>query len=97
MSGGFLETWDAFRSEIHSRSRFFSTSAENALRSIFGDLSTLRASGHQPVFRKITPDDEAASSGGRVRHNQPRNSGLSSAHRFAKSARRRRGLPRAGG
>ena len=55
---GFLETWDAFRSEIHSRSRFFSTSAENALRSIFGDLSTLRASGDQPVIRAITPDDE---------------------------------------
>ena len=55
---GFLETWDAFRREIRSRSRFFSTSAEDALRSIFGDLSTLRTSGDQPVIREITPDDE---------------------------------------
>ena len=55
---GFLQTWDAFRREIRSRSRFFSTSAEDALRSIFGDLSTLRTSGDQPVIREITPDDE---------------------------------------
>ena len=55
---GFLETWDAFRSEIHSHARFFSTSAENALRSIFGDLSTLKTFDEQPVIHEITPDDE---------------------------------------
>ncbi|MCY4133128.1 MAG: RES domain-containing protein [Nitrospira sp.] len=55
---GFIETWDAVRREIRSRSRFFSTSAEDALRSIFGNLNTLRTSDDQPVIRKITPDGE---------------------------------------
>ena len=55
---GFRDTWGAFRSEIRSRARFFSTSAETALRDIFGDLSTLKTFDDQPVIRKITPEDE---------------------------------------
>ena len=55
---GFRDTWEAFRTEIRSRSRFFSNSAEDALRSIFGDLSTLKTFDEQPVIREITPDDE---------------------------------------
>ena len=54
---GFRDTWEAFRSEIHSRARFFSTSAETALRDIFGDLSTLKTFDDQPVIRQITPKD----------------------------------------
>ena len=54
----FLDTWEAFRSEIRSRARFFSTSAETALRDIFRDLSTLKTFDEQPVIRKITPEDE---------------------------------------
>ena len=55
---GFRDTWGAFRSEIRSRARFFSTSAETALRDIFGDLSALKTFDDQPVIRKISPDDE---------------------------------------
>ena len=54
----FRDTWAAFRSEIRSRARFFSAYAEEALGSIFGDLTTHRASGNRPVIREITPDDE---------------------------------------
>lgn len=55
---GFREVWDTFRSEIRSRSRFFSTSAEDALRRIFGGLSKLKTLDDQPVIREFTPDDE---------------------------------------
>ncbi len=55
---GFHDTWEAFRSEIRSCARFFSTSAETALRDIFGDLSALKTFDDQPVIRKISPDDE---------------------------------------
>ena len=55
---GFLDTWEAFCNEIRSRTRFFSTSAEDALRSIFGDLSKLKTFEDQPVIREITPEDE---------------------------------------
>ena len=55
---GFRDTWEVFRSEIRSRARFFSTSAETALRDIFGDLGTLKTFDDQPVIRKITPEDE---------------------------------------
>lgn len=55
---GFLDIWEAFCSEIRSRARFFSTSAETALRDIFGNLSTLKTFDDQPVIRKITPDEE---------------------------------------
>ena len=54
----FRDTWAAFCSEIRSRARFFSNYAEEALGSIFGDLTTHRASGDRPVIREITPDDE---------------------------------------
>ena len=52
---GFRDTWEAFRSEIRSRARFFGTSAETALKDIFGDLSTLKTFNDQPVIREITP------------------------------------------
>ena len=54
----FLDTWEAFRNEIRSRARFFSTYAENALRRLFGDLNTLKTIDDQPIIRKITPEDE---------------------------------------
>lgn len=54
----FRDTWAAFRSEIRSRARFFSAYAEEALNSIFGDLSTHRASGDRPVIRQVGPEDE---------------------------------------
>lgn len=55
---GFLDTWEAFCSEIRSRARFFSTYAEDALRRLFGDLSTLKTIDDQPVIRKIAPDNK---------------------------------------
>ena len=96
---GFHDTWGAFRSEIRSRARFFSTSAETALRDIFGDLSTLKTfDDDQPVIRKITPEDEDRFlwRGAYGTVNQG-NSRPYSAHRLARSVRRHPGLPRAEG
>lgn len=52
------DLWSAFRRDIRSRARFFSTYAEGALREIFSDLHNHRTASGQPVFREIGPDDE---------------------------------------
>ena len=54
----FWESWEGFRSEILSRARYFSTFAEEALNSIFGDLTTHRTIGNKPVIREVGPDDD---------------------------------------
>lgn len=53
----FREAWEWCRSEVQCRARFFSTHAEEALREIFGDLSTRRASGNKPVVCEVEPED----------------------------------------
>ena len=54
----FQETWTGFCRDIRSRSRFFSNTAEAALRSIFGDLQAHSSSDNRPVIREIGPTDE---------------------------------------
>ena len=54
----FRLTWASFRYEIRSRTRFFSTDAEQALREIFGDLSSHQAIGDRPVVREVRPEHE---------------------------------------
>ena len=54
----FQETWNAFREEITSRSRFFSQHAQEALDEIFGEIDTLSSFGGTPVIRDISPTDD---------------------------------------
>ena len=49
----------AFRNEIRSRSRFFSTDAEEALAHIFGDLKTHKGFRNESVIREVSPSDES--------------------------------------
>ena len=58
---GFRYTWEKFRREVRSRSRFFSTETEEMLGYIFGDLRTHKATDDQPVVREINPGDPDAS------------------------------------
>ena len=56
-NGNFHETWVAFRNEIRSRVRFFSTYAEEALAHVFGDLNTHKGFQNKPVIREVSRDD----------------------------------------
>jgi len=51
----FRFTWEEFRREVRSRSRFFTARAEEMLRYIFGDLNSLEAISDVPVVREINP------------------------------------------
>ena len=51
----FRFTWDEFRKEVRSRSRFFNARAEEMLRYIFGDLNSLEAISDVPVVREFNP------------------------------------------
>ena len=57
---GFRYTWSELRREVRSRSRFFSTEAEEMLRFIFGDISAHKASDDRPVVREIGPGEKDA-------------------------------------
>jgi len=54
----FQETWNAFRTEIRSRSRFFSQYAQEALDEIFSEIGTLSSFDGTPVFREISPTED---------------------------------------
>lgn len=53
------ESWDFFRREIKTRSRFFGQHAQRALDKIFGDLSSLKTWQGTPAIKEILPTDEA--------------------------------------
>ena len=53
-----LDAWAAFRSEIRSHARFFSTYANEMLDDIFGDLTAHRTYNDRPVICQINPADE---------------------------------------
>jgi len=54
----FQETWNAFRTEIRSRSRFFSQYAQEALDEIFSGIDALSSFDGTPVFREISPAED---------------------------------------
>ena len=56
-NGNLHETWVAFRNELRSRVRFFSTYAEEALAHVFGDLNTHTGFQNKPVIREVRLDD----------------------------------------
>ena len=56
---GFRFTWEVFRKEIQTHSRFFSSDAEEALDGIFGDIDALRTHRGNPVFREIGPNSSS--------------------------------------
>jgi hypothetical protein len=51
---GLYETWSDFETEIRSRARFFSSTAESALDDIFGELSRFR-NHERPLIREAGP------------------------------------------
>lgn len=56
---GFRESWEFFRREIKTRSRFFGQHAQRALDEIFGDLTSLKTWQGSPAIKEIPPTDEA--------------------------------------
>ena len=55
---GFRIAWNEFQKEIQSKSRFFSTTAENVLANIFEGLDALGTYGNRSIIRIIDPDDQ---------------------------------------
>ena len=55
----FVNTWDSFRNEIQSRSRFFNERAKEALNEIFGDLYEHKTIDVGPVLWEVGPGDSA--------------------------------------
>jgi hypothetical protein len=55
---GFRESWQFFREEIRTRSRFFGRAAQQALDEIFGDLASLKTWEGIPAIKEISPGDE---------------------------------------
>ena len=55
---GFRESWDFFRREIKTRSRFFGRFAQRALEEMFGDLASLKTWNGIPAIKEIPPTDE---------------------------------------
>jgi hypothetical protein len=55
---GFHESWDFFRQEVRTRSRFFGRNAQRALDEIFGDLASLKTREGTPAIKKILPSDK---------------------------------------
>lgn len=58
-TGNFRESWEFFRRQIKTRTRFFGRSAQRALDEIFGDLASLKTWEGTPAIKKISPTDEA--------------------------------------
>lgn len=56
---GFLESWDFFRREVRTRSRFFGREAQQTLDEIFGDLASLKTWEGKPAVNEIRPTDDA--------------------------------------
>jgi HEPN/RES N-terminal domain 1 len=56
---GFHESWEFFRQEVRTRSRFFGRNAQRALDEIFGDLASLKTWEGRPAIKEILPTDEA--------------------------------------
>lgn len=53
----FRESWDFFKTNIKTRSRFFSRHAQQVLDEIFDGLGTLKTIRGTPVIREIAPTD----------------------------------------
>ncbi|HTA98916.1 MAG TPA: RES domain-containing protein [Bradyrhizobium sp.] len=58
-TAGFHESWDFFRSEIKTHTRFFGRSAQVALDEIFGDLANLKTWEGESAIKEVLPTDEA--------------------------------------
>jgi hypothetical protein len=58
-TGNFHESWEFFRQEIRTRTRFFGRSARQALNEIFGDLASLKTWQGTPAVKQIPPTDDA--------------------------------------
>jgi RES domain/HEPN/RES N-terminal domain 1 len=56
---GFRESWEFFRQEVRTRSRFFGRDAQRALDEIFGDLGSLKTWEGTPAIKEILVTDEA--------------------------------------
>jgi hypothetical protein len=56
---GFRESWEFFRREVRTRSRFFGRDAQRALDEIFGDLASLKTWKGIPAIKEILPTDES--------------------------------------
>jgi hypothetical protein len=56
---GFRESWEFFRQEIRTRSRFFGRHAQRALEEIFGDLANLKTWQGTAAIKEMLPADEA--------------------------------------
>jgi hypothetical protein len=54
----FRESWDFFKTNIKTRSRFFSQQAEQVLDEIFKELDTLKTIHGTSIIREIQPTDE---------------------------------------
>lgn len=54
----FRESWEFFRREIKTRSRFFGRPAQRALEEIFGDLDGLKTWEGTPAIKEISPADD---------------------------------------
>jgi len=54
----FQESWDFFKTNIKTRSRFFSQQAEEVLDEIFKGLGTLKTIHGTPIIREIQPTDK---------------------------------------
>jgi hypothetical protein len=55
---GFRESWEFFRKEIRTRTRFFGRYAQQALDEIFGDLASLKTWNGTPAIKEMRPTDE---------------------------------------
>ena len=56
---GFRESWEFFRREVTTRSRFFGRDAQRALDEIFGDLASLKTWKGIPAIKEILPTDKS--------------------------------------
>jgi hypothetical protein len=58
-TGNFHESWQFFRQEIRTRTRFFGRLARQALNEIFGDLASLKNWRGTSAVKQILPTDDA--------------------------------------
>ncbi|TPJ72806.1 HEPN-associated N-terminal domain-containing protein [Mesorhizobium sp. B2-6-2] len=89
----FQETWGFFRSEIRSRSRYFSETARHALQEIFGDLTTLTNWSREPVIQTIGTGTKMTASTAGVSPSPRPSSKQFSKSQLRNSARRRQLWP----
>lgn len=54
----FQESWNWFRRQIQTRSRFFGRTVQQALDEIFGDLTSLKTWRGTPAIKEILPTDD---------------------------------------